>query len=106
MAGPYGADPLGEARRAPRKRVAVPGLIGVPGYRLTVPCRIVDMSATGACATLVVSPRERIRTAGELPDQVILVLRQDRVEIDCRVQWREGTRLGVQFLSGMRPSSR
>ena len=105
MAGPYGAGAGSEARRAPRKRVAVPGLIGVPGYRLHIPCRIVDMSAMGACAELV-APPDRIKLASELPDRLILVLANDRVEVDCRVQWRAGRRLGVQFLSGMRPTTR
>ena len=100
MAGCYSADPTSEARRAPRKRMTVPGLIGVPGYRLHVPCRVVDMSATGACAELV-SPPGRNKQAAELPDRVVLILPHERVEVDCRVQWRQGGRFGVRFLSAM-----
>ncbi len=106
MAGPAHVEKGAEERRCPRRRVLVPGLINVPGYRLAIPCRVLDMSATGAGTVLDVGPRDRIKLARELPENLVLVLRHDRVEVDCRVQWRNGTHFGVRFLSGMRPMTR
>ena len=94
-----------EQRRAARKTLLVPGLIGLRGYRLTVPCKVLDMSATGAQSVLVVSP-SRIRKAQDLPDDVILVFVHDGVETDCVIRWRRGDRFGLRFLSAMRKSER
>ena len=106
MAGPAVAAKGADERRCPRRRVLVAGLISVPGYRLAIPCRVLDMSATGAGTVLDVRPQDRIKLARDLPEKLILVLKQDRVEVDCRVQWRDGTHFGVRFLSGMRPTAR
>ena len=64
------------------------------------------MSAMGACTILDVRPEDRIKLAKELPENIVLILKHDRVEVDCKVQWRDGTRFGVRFLSGMRPTAR
>lgn len=106
IAGHAEAEKGAEERRCPRRRVLVPGVISVPGYRLTIPCRVVDMSAMGAGTILDVRPKDRIKLAKELPDNVVLILKQDRVEVDCRVQWRNGTHFGVRFMSRMRPTTR
>lgn len=95
-----------ELRIAPRKRLMVPGLIGMPGFRLTVPCRIIDMSATGAGTALEVPPGFRIRLACDLPDQIMLILTREHIEVDCEIQWRDGERFGARFLSATRRRER
>ena len=92
-----------EERRAPRRPVAVPGVISLPGYRLTVPCRIVDMSATGAGAVITLDQKARVRLARELPDRVVLRLPNDRLEVDCLIRWRNRERFGARFVSVTRP---
>lgn len=95
-----------ELRIAPRKRLMVPGLVGMSGFRLTVPCRIVDMSATGAGTELDVPPHFRIRLACDLPDQIMLILTREHIEVDCEIQWRHGERFGARFLSATRRRTR
>lgn len=86
-------------RGAPRKKIMAHGFVGIPGYRLTVPCCVVDMSATGAGAMLCAAPQDRLRLARDLPDHVILHLAHDRIEVDCEIQWRQGDRFGARFTS-------
>lgn len=95
-----------DLRSAPRKRLMVPGLIGMQGFRLTVPCRIIDMSATGAGTALEVPPHCRIKLACDLPDQIMLILTREHVEVDCVIQWRHGERFGARFLSATRRRER
>ena len=102
-AEPHAPDDM---RIAPRKRLMVPGLIGMPGFRLTVPCRVIDMSATGAGTALDVPPHFRIRLACDLPDQIMLILTCEHIEIDCEIQWRDGGRFGARFLSATRRRAR
>ena len=95
--------PEGEHRRAARKMLAAQGLIGIPGFRLTVPCLIQDMSATGAQITILPT-NSRIRFAKDLPDEIVLSLLHDQVEVDGTVRWRDCKRLGIAFGSAFRPS--
>lgn len=91
-----------DLRAAPRKTLMIPGSVGIPGFRLAVPCRVIDMSATGAGAMLCVEPQDKLRVARDLPDCVVLHLPQDRIEVECEIQWRAGERFGARFLSPMR----
>ena len=67
----------------------MPGFIGLPGYRMSVPCEILNVSAMGASVGLVHS-RSRIRLAEHLPDQIVLVFASERVEISGTIRWRAG----------------
>lgn len=88
-----------DARRAPRRRVCVPGLIGFPGYRMTVPCRLLDMSSTGIGTMIIEDNARRRRSALELPDRILLIMTHERLEVDCLIRWRDGERFGAQFTS-------
>lgn len=92
-------EPEHEARQAKRRSMSVPALIGIPGYRLTIPCRILDMSATGFGTVLIADPKRRIREAHDLPDKLTLIVLHERTEMDCRIRWRAGARFGAQFTS-------
>ena len=92
-----------EHRRARRRLVAVPGLIGLPGLRLVIPCFIREMSATGAQVDI---SHSRIHFAQDLPDQIVLVLVHDQVEVDGTIRWRDREHFGVSFRSLLRPSTR
>jgi hypothetical protein len=90
-----------EQRSAARKTLMVPGLVRIRGFRLMLPCRIIDMSATGAGAGLVESA-SRIRGAQDLPDAIVLTLVSDRLEVDGVIQWRNQSCFGVRFASLLR----
>jgi hypothetical protein len=94
-----------EQRRAVRKPLMSPGVIKLPGFRLTVPCVLAEMSSSGASASVTASG-SRIRQAADLPDHVILVLANERMEVDGQIVWRSGNRFGVKLRSMLRPVPR
>ena len=91
-------------RRSRRKAMTLPGLITFRTMRLQVPCTITDMSGSGARLVL---PAGTARTYGDLehlPDQLILVIRTDRMQVGCEIKWRRPGSLGVRFLGPPTPS--
>lgn len=104
-AGPFASSLEDERRWATRKSCATAGIIMTPALAIPVPCIIRDMSTTGA--------RLEIREAGavagsklKLPSTFMLVIRTDRFEVDCAIQWRRGGEIGVRFLAAPRPVAR
>jgi len=69
------------------------GYIRVPGFRLSLPCRIVDTSAAGARLELSGA------NAHHLPVRIIVVFPSERREIDAVIKWRTDRECGVQFES-------
>lgn len=92
-----------ESRRAPRKQQSLPAYITGPGMGNIIPARVIDMSATGAKVELTPMGRSTGIPLGDLPDRFALVLRQDRMEVDCEIVWRDEWLLGVRFLGFPRP---
>lgn len=68
-----------------------------------IPAKVVDMSATGAKVELVPLGRSAGIPMGFLPDRFLLVLRNDRMEVDCEVMWQEEWFAGLRFLGFPRP---
>lgn len=95
-------DSSHQPRRAPRWRLIAPGIINLPGHRLTVPCKIVNTSISGALIELVPT-NSRIQNADHIPDRVVVVFSSDRVEMDGEIMWRSRERFGLRFLSSFRP---
>jgi PilZ domain len=96
------ADPVGEAamdvkerRGSPRRRVLKGAIIAYGDRKMTLPCTVRNLSATGA--------RVRIEVAVSAPDNFILFIEMDGIEVDCEVVNRSGTDLGVKFISPTRP---
>jgi hypothetical protein len=58
------------------------------------------MSATGARVAIVQS--HRIRNATDLPDQVVLFLVCDRLEVCGVIRWRDAETFGLRFTSPLR----
>lgn len=92
-----------EGRRAPRKPQALPAYITAPGMSNIIPSRVIDMSATGAKIELTPMGRSTGIPLGYLPDRFVLVLRHDRMEVDCEIVWQEEWFLGLRFLGFPRP---
>jgi len=83
-----------DKRRNPRKAFkafsAVAFIYTIDG-RPVGPCRLLDMSASGA---KVVLPDE----AKEIPTEFLLALSRDgKVRRRCQTKWREGENIGVRF---------
>jgi hypothetical protein len=97
---PPGRPAARENRRAVRRETHGQGAIRVPGYRLSLPCRIADTSATGARLEL------RGTSAHHLPDRVVVVFAGERTEVDAVIKWRTGHSCGVQFVSPFRTLAR
>ena len=88
-------------RRAARTVLKLAGSVrGIDG-RLNIPCLVTDMSATGARVAIVRS-QYRIRMATDMPDEVVLFLTSDRLEVCGVIRWRDGEAFGLRFTSPLR----
>jgi PilZ domain len=76
-----------ETRAAPRYRVTKPAQIEHGGLKIT--CTLHDLSITGAAL--------EVDDAATIPENFILVLREDGLKLPCRVVRRTGFRIGVAF---------
>jgi hypothetical protein len=92
-------------RREMRMPARAPGLIGMPGFKTQVPCRIEDMSSRGARAAILESS-SRIRSSEHLPDDVVLVFTADRMEVQGNIRWRRGNVFGMSFSAQFRKTER
>jgi hypothetical protein len=84
-----------EMRRAPRRKDGGQAFIRSPGYRMNIPCRVFNISATGARLTFAET------NAHHLPERIVVAFR-DRTEIDAEIRWRTDTECGVRFISFFR----
>lgn len=98
------AAELAETRRAPRKSHMLPAYVTAQGMANIIPARVLDMSATGAKIELTPMGRATGVPMTHLPDRFTLVLRQDKMDVDCEIVWREEWIIGVRFLGFPRPS--
>lgn len=97
-------DEQADGRRAPRKMQTLPAYLTAPGMTNAISARVLDMSATGAKIELTPMGRATGIPMTELPDRFILVLRHDKMEVDCETVWRDEWLVGVRFLGFPRPS--
>lgn len=90
-------------RKARRKPTSLPGLITFRTMRMQIPCTIADMSGTGAQLRVTHATATAYGNLEDIPDRLNLVLRADRMQVDCEVKWRHKTSLGVRFLGPPKP---
>ena len=90
-------------RKSLRKPSRVPGLIYPGGTMASIPCTISDQSASGARLTMQSGWVNPFRGESSLKERFTLVMRLDRVEVDCEIIRIEENEMGVKFLSMMRP---
>jgi hypothetical protein len=93
----------------PRDDVRIPvftvaGLVFVEGQSEPWWCTVRDVSHGGA--RLELDRTRPPRVSEQLPDNVILYFCPDRAEVSCRIAWRDGRHLGVQFTGEFAPSTR
>ncbi len=75
------------ARLRPRGRVASSGVIVLDPRKPALDCTVIDISAGGAC----------IDVPGQTPIPARAILIHSGTRKSCRVVWRRGRRLGLQY---------
>ena len=90
-------------RKSRRRTTALPAMMTFKGMRVAVPCIVIDMSGTGARIELPPASMKQFGGADHLPDVMTLLLRADRMQVDCEVKWRRNGRIGVRFLGPPKP---
>ena len=78
-----------ERRKIPRHRTLKAGLIGF-NRAGTIECRVRNLSSIGACLD--------VASQIGIPDEFMLVVEHENLKKECRVIWRNPTRLGVEFV--------
>ncbi|NNE21861.1 MAG: PilZ domain-containing protein [Rhizobiales bacterium] len=79
----------GERRSDFRRSVNMSGVCEFSNTQERVDCSIVDITNSGAQLTMP--------DTGSVPDQFKLYVVPLNTILDCRVEWRQETRLGVSF---------
>jgi hypothetical protein len=82
----------------------VAGLVFIEGEIEPWWCTVRDVSQGGA--RLELDRAQPPRVSEQLPDHIILYFCPDRAEVPCRIAWRDGRHLGVQFTGEFAPSTR
>jgi PilZ domain len=83
---------MSERRKAPRlKALKGAHILMLDQFGRTVECVVRNISAGGALLAL--------RTLRGVPDKFQLMFDADRVVRQCRVVWRDHTKLGVAFVA-------
>ena len=101
------ASPKTESgRRSPRKSSVIGGVITASSMVAARPCKVVDMSATGARIRLMPTSDQTRGLPAGVPEEFTLVLKVDRIEVDCVVAWRKERELGVKFRGVPRPMAK
>lgn len=100
------ADVADCKRRSRRKSMQLAGLITFKTMRQQVACTIVDMSGTGAKLNIAQTVARAYGDLEHLPKLLTLVMRADRMKVDCEIAWRRPTSIGVRFLGPPRPMSK
>lgn len=87
-----------EQRRAQRRRTDLPGYLALGNGEASIPCKVCNLSATGAMIKLQVLPTSAAASA--LPDRFMLVLTHYKQEthIECVTVRHNGLEVGVRFL--------
>jgi|SoiMethySBSTD1v2_1073268.scaffolds.fasta_scaffold09593_7 PilZ domain-containing protein len=89
----------GEKRTFRRKSLKYPARLDVGDGQPSRECLLSDISETGA--------RVILKHQDEIPDRVTLLIGTKGVAPrHCRVAWRDGTELGLEFKKNSRPPSR
>ena len=81
---------MDERRKSARHRVFKFGSIGF-NRAGSIDCRVRNLSQAGACL--------EVASQVGIPDDFVLVVRNDQLKQPCHVVWRDANRMGVEFLA-------
>ena len=73
------------------------------GFGNGMPCKILNMSVTGALVELPRADQGWYDDIDNIPAAITLRLKVDRMERDARIVRRAGREIGVRFTSAARP---
>jgi hypothetical protein len=71
--------------------------------RAPIACVLLDGSSTGAQLELTLGRSGVAPSADMLPDRVLLVIELHKMQVDCAVAWRRGSKVGVRYMGATRP---
>lgn len=97
------ATPSADGGRAPRRAAMIPAVLTYEGYGAGMPCKVLNMSVTGALIELPRPDQGWYDDIGAIPAEVTLRFKLDRIERDGRIVRRSGREVGVRFTSAARP---
>jgi hypothetical protein len=80
---------MAELRKQLRVRTFKGAKIGFRGLAIELDCIVRDLSFGGACL--------EVRSQKAIPDTFQLILDSGKSVRPCRVAWRKGNRIGIQF---------
>ena len=103
VSAPTPAVVLDNGRYAPRKALRSAAVLRFAGKRGQVSCLVLDISATGAKLRLQLLDTQPFDASMTVPQEFMLVLPNDHIEIDCKLAWRTENDIGVVFVSNFRP---
>ena len=104
---PQGPKTEGDDQRwSVRRPTQAPGLVFPGGIAASIPCIVADQSASGAALRVQSGWINPFRGQSSLGQTFKLVLRLDRVEVECEIVRIEGEQIGVRFTSVMKPIMR
>jgi hypothetical protein len=83
----FAKKPGHERRRAARGTITSPAWIRLENSFAVRPCRVMDLSKTGA----------RLLVEGEITESFALLLSRNAAGRKARIKWRRGNQVGIQF---------
>ncbi len=89
----------GNRRWSMRRTMSAPGLVWPGGSAPTIPCTIIDMSGTGARLLMQRGWVNPFRGASSVAQQFTLLMRFDRMQVECEIIRIEEQEIGVRFVS-------
>ena len=98
------SDAIASRRRERRKETRCLGYIVAPGSRKELECVVLDMSSSGAKLKLAGVASNPFAAPVVFPQTFKLIIRNDRIEVDCVSCWSQGATCGITFASPFRPT--
>jgi hypothetical protein len=89
--------------RAPRRVTTIPAVLTYPGFGIGMPCKILNMSVTGALVELPRPQQGWYLDINDIPADITLIVKLDRVILQGRIVRRIGREIGVNFTAAPRP---
>jgi hypothetical protein len=95
-----------EKRRSTRRATVLPGLIYPGGAAPTIPCTISNQSITGVQLTMQPGWLNPFQASSCVGQTFTLLMRADRMAVDCEIMRLENNVMGVRFISVPMPIAR
>jgi PilZ domain len=103
---PHDTTVADEKRWSRRKLSRTPGLIYPGGVAASIPCTIADQSGTGARLLMQPGWVNPFRGDSSLKQTFTLVIRLDRMMVDCQIVRLNENEMGVRFVSVPKPTGK